>query len=132
MSKKEPCIIVDLDGTLCELTDDPYNHTWEEKPIYSMIHTLEREWYPLNIDIFILTGRKEKYRAMTEKWLFENAIEYDKIIMQEKSMADKNHVYKEEKLLEIKKKYDIRMVYDDNFKVWEVCARLKIPFYPCY
>lgn len=93
-----------------------------------MIDELEREWYPLNIHILILTGRKEKYRAMTEKWLYENAIEYDKLIMQEKSMADKNHIYKEEKLLELQKEYDIRMVYDDNFKVGEVCARLKIPF----
>ena len=82
-----------------------------------MIDMLMSEWYPLDIRVFILTGRKEKYREITEKWLFENNILYDKLIMQEKSTADKNHIFKEEKLLVIKKRYDIRMVYDDNFKV---------------
>ena len=79
-----------------------------------MIGVLEHEWYPLDIRVFILTGRKEKYRAITEKWLYNNDIMYDKLIMQTKSMADKNHIYKEEKLLELKKKYYIRMMYDDN------------------
>ena len=79
-----------------------------------MIYMLINEWYLLDIHIFILTGRKEKYRDLTERWLYNNDIMYDKLVMQEKSMADKNHIYKEEKLLEIQKKYDIRMVYDDN------------------
>ena len=97
-----------------------------------MIDTLMSEWYPLDVRVFILTGRKDKYREITEKWLYNNDIIYDKLIMQEKSTADKNHIFKEEKLLELKKKYDIRMMYDDNFQVGEVCSRMKIPFYPCY
>lgn len=52
--------------------------------------------------------------------------------MQEKSQADKNHIYKKEKLIELQKEYKIMMVYDDNPEVWKVCEELKIPFYPCY
>ena len=66
---------------------------------------------------------------MTEKWLYENDVLYDKLIMNEKNIDD--HIFKEEKITELNKKHKIRLVYDDNFKVLDVCQRLKICFCPC-
>jgi hypothetical protein len=44
--------------------------------------------------------------------------------MQEKSQADKNHVFKEGKLRELQKVYDIIAVFDDNPALVPVCKKL--------
>ena len=97
-----------------------------------MREELMKEWYPLDIDIIILTGRKRKYWKITQQWLQDNEIYHDDLIMQEWRTAEKNEIFKEKMLVELMKDYQIAMVYDDNPKVWEVCQRLGIPFYPCY
>lgn len=131
---KRRCVIFDLDGTLCELKKypDENRHTGNEEPIFDMLEEIEKEWLMFDIDIYILTWRKEKYRDITLEWLEKHNIQYDYLIMQVWRTARKNHVFKEEKLKEIMKLKDIRMVYDDNPAVGEVCERLWIPFYPCY
>ena len=131
---KESCVIFDLDGTLCELKLEHNKniHTWYELPIINMLDKLESEWYMLDVNIYILTGRKEKHRYITIAWLEKYNIKYEYLIMQDWNTAQKNHIFKEEKLKEILKEKNIRMVYDDNPEVGEVCKRLKIPFYPCY
>ncbi len=133
--QKKSCVIFDLDGTLCEIGDsvNPYNHTWEEIIRPEIYEELVKEWYPLWVDIIILTGRKEKeYWLITRQWLESHDIIYEQLIMQEWSMAEKNEVFKKKKLIELMKDYRIAMVYDDNPEVEKVCQRLKIPFYPCY
>ena len=83
-----------------------------------MKEELEKEWYWLDVDIIILTGRKKTdYYEVTKKWLVENEIWFDRLIMQEGSTAKKNEVFKEEKLNELMEEYYIRMVYDDYEKV---------------
>ena len=52
------------------------------------------------------------------------AFAFDMIIMQEKSQADKNHIFKEEKLRELQKEYDIIAVIDDNPYLVPVCKKL--------
>ena len=46
--------------------------------------------------------------------------------MQEKSQADKNHIFKREKLIELKEKYDIIAMFDDNPDLIPVCKELWI------
>lgn len=131
----EKAVVFDLDGTLCVLWDtaNPYNHDWEEQINYPIYEELEKEWAMLPVTIIILTWRKRKeYWEITEKWLQDNDIPYDILIMQEKSQADKNHIFKKEKLLELQKEYKIMMMYDDNPDVGEVCRELWISFYPVY
>lgn len=82
----------------------------------------------LDVDIIILTWRKERFREITEKWFIENQIWYDRIIMQQGSIWEKNHIYKEKVILELIEEYDILMMYDDNHIVWDICRNLKIPF----
>lgn len=131
---KQKAIVVDLDWTLCELKefDERHSHKWDEKLIDSMYEELDKEWFPLDVDIIILTWRKGKFREITKSWLIDNGVWFDTLIMQEGSTAKKNEVFKEEKLKELMEVYDIQMVYDDNHKVWEVCKRLGLPFNPCY
>lgn len=131
---KQKAIIVDLDWTLCELKpyDDRHSHKWDEELIYPMYEELDKEWFPLDVDIIILTWRKEKFREITKSWLIDNEVWFDRLIMQEGNTAKKKEVFIEGKLKELMEEYDIQMVYDDNPKVWEVCQRLGLPFNPCY
>lgn len=127
---KPKAIIFDLDGTLCTLSDssNPYNHDGEEVIIPEMRFILQSFHSPF-LDKILLTGRKKKeYWYITEKWLKDNdmAFDFDRIIMQEKSQADKNHVFKEEKLRELQKEYDIIAVFDDNPDLVPVCKKLWI------
>lgn len=127
---KPKAIIFDLDGTLCTLSDssNPYNHDGEEVIIPEMRFILQSFHSPF-LDKILLTGRKKKeYWYITEKWLEDNgmAFDFDRIIMQEKSQADKNHVFKEEKLRELQEVYDIVAVFDDNSDLVPVCKKLWI------
>lgn len=126
MAKKQ-IYIFDLDWTLCELWEsiNPYNHDWEEVtiPWMSVIYeSLEehRHW-------IILTWRKRKeYWEITEKWLEYNEIQYLDLIMQEWNTAKPNHIFKREKLIELKEKYDIIAMFDDNPDLIPVCKELWI------
>lgn len=125
---KTKAIIFDLDGTLCELSDssNPYNHDGEEVIILEMaliLESFEQYW----AKIIILTWRKKKeYWHITVQWLWENEIYYDEVIMQEWNTAKQNHIYKREKLIELKEKYDIIAMFDDNPDLIPVCKELWI------
>lgn len=125
---KAKCIIFDLDWVLCELWDsaNPYNHDGEEYVISEM-ENIMRNLYIYNDATIILTGRKRKdYWKITEKWLFDNEILYDYLIMQEWNTAEKNHIYKEKELVKLQERYDIVAMFDDNEDLIPVCKKLWI------
>lgn len=126
---KPKCIVFDLDGTLCELWDsaNPYNHDGKETTIQAM------EYIYNKIDCFngdciiILTGRKQKeYERCTKEWLYTNKLNYDELIMQEWSTAEKNHIYKEKELVKLQERYDIVAMFDDNELLVPICKKLWI------
>ena len=126
---KPKAIVFDLDWTLCELKpeSDRNNHTGNEEPIESIIYLAKSIMKIDNIKVLILTGRKEKYLHETIHWLVKQDIPAE-IVMQTKSQADKNHVFKREQLKKMQEKYDILAVIDDNELVWDVCLELWILF----
>ena len=126
---KPKCIVFDLDGTLCELWDsaNPYNHDGEEVLIYGMnrIYSSMKFWYDKRL--IIMTWRKRKeYWVTTVNWLEKNSIEFDKLIMQEWSQWEKNHIYKEKELIKLQERYDIVAMFDDNTDLIPVCKKLWI------
>lgn len=128
-------VIFDLDWTLCELWESttPYNHSWEEILNDNMLEEIIDEWLPLHVDIIILTWRKHSdHHQTTVEWLEKNKVPYDYLIMCKDWKPEENHIFKKRALRVLSQMYDIRMVYDDNHLVGEVCKKLKIPFYPVY
>lgn len=126
---KPKCVVFDLDGTLCELSDssNPYNHDWEEVIIPEMKDIFLAFNYRNQVWRIILTGRKKKeYGNVTEKWILENVWSCDDLIMQEGNTAKENHIFKREKLIELKEKYDIIAMVDDNPDLIPVCKELWI------
>lgn len=125
---KPKCLVFDLDWVLCELWDssNPYNHDGEEYVISEM-ENIMRNLYMYNDCTIILTGRKEKdFKNVTVKWLSNNEILYDRLIMQEWSQGEKNHIYKEKELVKLQERYDIVAMVDDNPDLIPVCKKLGI------
>lgn len=69
----------DMDGVLCADPSDEENDDGEK-----YVHFIQnaKPLYVPNFNIgCIITSRLEKYRALTEKWLKDNNIKYDKLYM---------------------------------------------------
>lgn len=69
-------LLIDLDGTLCE--DNTFPNYLTAKPFSSQIkalHELKGRYY-----IVIWTARYEADRSVTEKWLKDNDVPYDRLI----------------------------------------------------
>ena len=76
------CVLVDMDGTLSiPLGRSPFDTGRSNKdplnePVGKVVNFL-----PPFVLVFIVTGREEKYREVTEKWLAKNNIRHDSLHM---------------------------------------------------
>lgn len=87
-------VLFDIDGTLADIehrrrfveADPPdwgsfFKHMGDDTPneaIVKLYHTL---WDSDEYEILILSGRPEKYRAITEQWFIWNEIPFTRILM---------------------------------------------------
>ena len=110
----KPIVIVDLDGTLSDGTHRLHllptenlhlTESWSEfnraaagdSPIKSTIAVINGLWVS-GFAIVILTGRSDEVRYETCKWLNENGVKFDEIIMRRQEDNRKDTVIKEEAL----------------------------------
>lgn len=114
-------VAYDLDGVLCPLIkrNKPF---FEQTSMERNLFNEKKKIYFSNAPIYknptepfyIITGRREKYRKITERWLEEKGIEYKELIMMTGSLTFKNiynHKYKWIKELGIER------YYDDDIKI---------------
>lgn len=125
MEKK--IVIFDLDGTLCDNSHrdhlareknwDAFNAACYLDTIHTHIEAILRGLRPTHI-IVLLTGRDERYMAMTRQWLNDHDVPYDFLFMRPHgswSIAD--HDYK---WMVVSKHFDpaqIDMVFEDRQRV---------------
>lgn len=133
----QPAVILDLDGTLCDVTHrrvyventdkKDWNRFFEgiphDKPdqavtlLYDMIYTYSRTIEPL--DIIFVSGRPQQYRAVTEQWLKQHQFsEYFVLFMRPFNNNDDDSIVK----INIYNKYikpwfDVKFVVDDRNRV---------------
>lgn len=110
----KPIVIVDLDGTLSDgshrlhllPTENLHlTESWSEfnraaaadSPIKSTIAVINGLWVS-GFAVVILTGRSDEVRYETCKWLNENGVKFDEIIMRRQQDNRKDTVIKEEAL----------------------------------
>lgn len=116
-------IICDIDGTLALLGDrDKYDPTSSEDmlnyPIANILQVYDNQTV-LPVDLILITGREDKYRQFTEKWLQKNGItHYKKLFMRKtgdfrKDFTVKKELYKKH----IREKYEILFVLEDRDQV---------------
>lgn len=75
IKKRKPVYAIDIDGVLCE-DDETYNYA-SKKPKKASINRLKS----LDGYIVLYTARLETDREETEKWLSNNNVKYDSLIM---------------------------------------------------
>jgi hypothetical protein len=141
-------VIIDIDNTLCisnerfELAKKPNGKTdWDiahnptliekDKPFYPMID-LAKQYKQNGFEVIILTGRPDAIEGVTEEWLKKYEIEYDQLIMRNRSSHFlKAPIYKK-KVYETIIKSDVFCAYDDDEDIIQMWNSLGIPCFKVY
>lgn len=113
--------IFDLDGTLTDSSKREqfpkiYDQNFQKSvlndlPISKNIKKIKKI---TKQKILILTGRKSLLRSVTKIWLKNNGIKYHYIIMRPKSCNKSNTNFKLDIIKNVKKKFKIIKIFDDN------------------
>ncbi len=130
MHSKSKAIIVDLDGTLCNVDHRVHHVSGDNKNWKTfnelMVHDQLNHWCfelmkamnGLGYKILFVTGRGEAYREQTETWLKKHQVYYEKLYM--RALIDfrddsdvKEGIYFEM----IEKNYQVLFVVDDRKSV---------------
>jgi len=127
VKKLGQAVVVDIDRTLCNIQGDarlegeirsPYDwdRVAEDKPIEAMCQLVRK--LQADYHIILLTGRSEDAREGTEKWLRDNLIDYDKLLMKASGSYEKSTITKYESYVnDIRDEYDVAFAIDDDQRV---------------
>jgi predicted kinase len=116
-NKKLPkCIIVDIDGTLALINGrNPYDDTLvHTDKVNERVADIVNNYRP-DYTVFIVSGRQDSCKEVTEKWLRDNHIIYNSLLMRKSGDTRKDSIIKQEIYEEhIKDKYFVEFVLDDR------------------
>ena len=144
VSTSKPIVVCDLDGTLSDGThrlhliptkDLHLTENWSEfnkaavgdSPIKSTIAVINGLWVS-GFAVIILTGRSDEVEEGTRKWLNENGVKYDALIMRRKKDNRRVATVKEEVLCAIGPE-NIVCAFDDSPVVVKLFRNLGITTY---
>jgi len=115
-------VICDLDGTLSLLNGrNPYDASTCENDLLN--HTVAN--IIKNYVTIFVSGREEKYREQTEKFLLKHGIDYIDLFMRKTDDNRKDAIIKREIFdNEIRNKYNVSFVLDDRNQVVEMWRSL--------
>ena len=124
-------IICDIDGTLAHMEGrSPYDGSKVSEDILDYpIATLLDKFKDYNI--VMLSGRNEKYRKETTKWLDDNYIKYDELYMRAEDDVRCDAIIKKELLLENIEIEDVLFVLDDRNRVVDMWRSLGLKCLQC-
>lgn len=113
--------IFDIDGTLAHIVPggrSPYDgHRVGEDTVDEHVAGLLRH-LEATYHVVIMSGRDETHRAITERWLLDNAIPYDELHMRPAGDTRKDHVVKAELFDQhIRHRFNVLGVFDDRNRV---------------
>lgn len=114
-----PAVICDLDGTLAlHQGRDPFD--WSNIPKDAIDPRLEqilKDYCCKGVEIIFVTGRPERARAATEKWLFDHELYSYKLYMRANNDFSHGDDYKRKVYNEhIKGNYNVYCVFEDSNK----------------
>ena len=84
------------------------------------------------VEVILLTGRPESVREATELWLAQYHIEYDQLIMRNRSSHYLKAVVYKEKVYKTIIKSDVFCAYDDEEEIIQMWNGLGIPAFKVY
>lgn len=121
-------IVVDLDGTLAlddgraekylrrgkKDWDGYYDACAEDLPNERIIELVNALYTAGNYDVWILSGRIERTREVTEHWLYKNRVSYDNLIMRGTDDRTQDTALKLQWVEQYRLKERIRFVIEDR------------------
>ena len=126
-------LVVDCDGTICNVEHrrgllPDWNAFFEamddDTPVEAVADIVATYKASPNIQIVLCTGRPEKYRERTAKWMDKHAIPFDLLFMRKDGDYRADYIIKREMLVEMQRReFDILFVIDDRTSVVERCWR---------
>lgn len=125
-----PAIICDIDGTLALFEGrSPYDRDFSiddlNEPVAHIIGTYSGPEIEMEYAILLVSGRKDKFREVTEKWLADKGVLYDHLWMRKTEDERKDFIIKEEIYREhIEGKYNVLFVLDDRNRIVELWRSL--------
>ncbi len=125
---EKPDVIVDIDGTLADITHRRHFVQGEKKDWNSFFGmcNLDKVRYEVrdkvdelakDYNIVLVSGRPEDYRKVTEHWLDMNGIPYETLIMRRSGDSRPDDIIKKEILDKYFKRDNIHLVIDDRPRV---------------
>jgi FMN phosphatase YigB (HAD superfamily) len=137
-STKPKALILDMDGTLCDVSSVRHYVTGESKN-FDAFHRASlfcppNDWVKqIAVNIkgaqrIIVTGRMNRYRPTTSNWLAKHEVPFERLIMRPEGDQRPDYEVKEEILLDkILPYYDVILAVDDNPAVIQVWQEHDIP-----
>lgn len=127
-------IIVDIDGTIADnahrqsvLDTEPkdwnafFAGCMDDLPIWPILLLIESF---CGGNVLLVTGRSERYRALTISWLEKYIINFHELYMRKEGDFRPDHIVKEEILInQIRPKYDPELAIDDRQCVVDMWRR---------
>ncbi len=121
--RKKRAIICDIDGTLALLQSrNPYDPTSGEDilndPIANILEVYDNQ-KAFDVSLILISGREERYREHTIRWLEKYGItNYKKLFLRKNGDRRKDFVIKKEIYNNfIKNRYDVLFVLEDRDQV---------------
>lgn len=141
-------VIIDIDNTLCisnerfalakkenGKTDWDIAHNPElikkDKPNYPMID-LAKKYKKDGFEVIVLTGRPDLVEDVTKEWLEKYGVEYDQLIMRNRSSHYLKAVVYKEKVYKTIIKSDVFCAYDDEEEIVQMWNSLGITAFKVY
>ena len=118
-NKKQPAILVDIDGTLALCGDrNPYDHASSIEDTVNPVTLEIARRFAETHTVILLSSRLEQFRAVTELWMqFHHIPPWTLIMRQDGDSREDNVVKRELYLSKIEPMYDVLFVLDDRTRV---------------
>jgi len=126
----DAAIVCDLDGTLAIFNHHrgPYDASTcdKDRPNYAVLEVLTK--FADTHVIILLSGREDKYRTQTKKFLKNNDVPYDMLLMRKTGDARKDYIVKKELFDNyIREYFNVLFMMDDRDQVVDMWRRMEIP-----
>lgn len=129
-------ILCDLDGTLALLNGrNPFDASTSDADLLNRpVADVLRNYKHLGYAIILVSGREDKYKGPTLKFLQQHNIAYDALLMRKENDNRKDAIIKREIFdREIKDKYFVAFILDDRNQVVSMWRdELKLPCFQVY
>lgn len=141
---KHKAIIVDLDGTLCDVEHrvhhvkskpknwNAFNQAMDQDQPYFWCIELIAAMKARGYKIYFVTGRDENFRKMTTDWLERHNVYYDELHMRlDQDFREDSEVKEEIYVNKIEKNSQVLFVVDDRKSVVERWRKLGLTCLQC-